>query len=130
MVSYLFDSDRVIALLKGVPAAIELFSALGPASVSISVITYAEVSEGLDVTSGSRQATGWWDFLAFAEVLPVDRSVADTFASLRKALRSTGNLIPDLDLLIGATALEHDLMLVTGNLRHFERIPDLRVYRG
>jgi predicted nucleic acid-binding protein len=36
-------------------------------------------------------------------------------------------LIPDMDLLIAATALEHDLTLVTRNLSHFSRIPELRL---
>jgi predicted nucleic acid-binding protein len=38
-------------------------------------------------------------------------------------------LIPDVDLLIAATALEEDLTLVTRNTRHFERIPDLKLYQ-
>ncbi len=38
-----------------------------------------------------------------------------------------GNLIPDLDLLIAATAFEHRLVLLTRNRRHFERTPDLQV---
>ena len=43
-------------------------------------------------------------------------------------LRRQGQLIPDLDLLIAATALAHDLTLVTRNRHHFERIPDLRLH--
>lgn len=38
-----------------------------------------------------------------------------------------GNLIPDLDLLIASTALEHALVLLTRNRRHFQRIPQLRL---
>lgn len=34
-------------------------------------------------------------------------------------------MLADADLQIAATALQHDLELVTGNLRHFERVPDL-----
>ncbi len=36
----------------------------------------------------------------------------------------------DADLLIAATALEHDLTLMTQNLRHFNRIPDLKLYQS
>ena len=100
--------------------------------MAISVITYAEVSEGVDSGRTShRQSTGWRDFLQFVDVIPVDVdvavAVADRFASIRAALRSRGTLIPDMDLLIAATAMEHDLTLVTGNVRHFGRIPDLRL---
>ena len=50
------------------------------------------------------------------------------FARMRSELRRQGNLIPDFDLLIAATALEHDLILMTRNTRHFARIAGLRLY--
>jgi len=49
------------------------------------------------------------------------------FAHIRGALRQQGHLIGDPDILIAATALHHDLILLTRNRRHFERIPDLRL---
>jgi predicted nucleic acid-binding protein len=39
-------------------------------------------------------------------------------------------LIPYLDLLIAATALAYDLTLLTRNRRHFQRIPDLKLYEA
>jgi predicted nucleic acid-binding protein len=53
----------------------------------------------------------------------------ERFAYLRAELRRRGQLFPDLDLLIAATALQHDLTLLTRNVRHFNRIPDLRLYQ-
>ena len=50
------------------------------------------------------------------------------FANHRARLRNTGLLIPDFDLAIAATALEHDLTLITHNRRHFGRIDGLRLY--
>jgi hypothetical protein len=44
-------------------------------------------------------------------------------------LRRRGQLIPDFDLLIGATALHHELTVLTINRRDFERIPGLRIYQ-
>jgi predicted nucleic acid-binding protein len=43
-------------------------------------------------------------------------------------LRSRGLLIPDLDLFIAATALEHDLILLSRNRRHFDRISGLNIH--
>lgn len=62
------------------------------------------------------------------DVLPVDLAVAHRFARIRGELRRTGMLIPDADLLIAATALHHDLTLVTRNRRHFARVPGIRLY--
>jgi predicted nucleic acid-binding protein len=48
-------------------------------------------------------------------------------AQLYADLRRQGKLIPDNDLLIAATALHHGLVLVTNNLHHFQRIPNLPI---
>lgn len=50
-------------------------------------------------------------------------------ARLRAAPRRQGQLIPDMDLLIAATALVENLILVTRNIRHFKRISALRLYQ-
>ena len=59
-------------------------------------------------------------------------TLAVTVALARRRVllqRRQGQLIPDLDLLIAATALHHDLTLLTRNIRHFNRIPELRLYQ-
>ena len=68
-------------------------------------------------------------FLAAFRVLPLTDPIMEGFAHTRADLRRQGMLIPDLDLLIAATALHHDLTLLTRNLRHFSRIPDLKLYQ-
>ena len=60
-------------------------------------------------------------------VLPYDIPTAKVFGSIRAQLEKAGTILPDADLQIAATALEHDLELVTGNLRHFKRIPGLKL---
>ncbi|MDP9367331.1 MAG: type II toxin-antitoxin system VapC family toxin [Chloroflexota bacterium] len=67
--------------------------------------------------------------LAGCTVLDVTEPVAETFAKVRFALLKQGNLIPDMDLLIAATALTFDLTLLTRNRRHFARVPGLRLYQ-
>jgi tRNA(fMet)-specific endonuclease VapC len=61
-------------------------------------------------------------------VLPVTEPIIEVFAEHRAQLRAQGTMIADLDLLIASTALYHDLDLVTRNLRHFRRVPGLRIY--
>ncbi len=62
-------------------------------------------------------------------VLGLTEDIMAVFARTRAQLRQQGNLIPDMDLLIAATALHHDLTLMTRNLRHFQRIPHLKLYQ-
>lgn len=71
---------------------------------------------------------GFRGFLRGVRVLAVNQRVARQFAHVRGTLRQQGQLLPAPDLLIGATALAYDLTLVTRNLRHFQRIPGLRLH--
>jgi tRNA(fMet)-specific endonuclease VapC len=60
-------------------------------------------------------------------VLGLTPEAVALFGDIKADLRKKGLLIEDMDLLIAATAREHDLTLVTNNASHFERIPDLRL---
>jgi len=54
----------------------------------------------------------------------------ERFAEIRAYLRRGGELISDFDILIGATAVFYDLTVLTYNMRHFKRIPDLKLYQA
>jgi predicted nucleic acid-binding protein len=60
-------------------------------------------------------------------VLPFDVATAGVFGEIRAELEAKGLVLPDADLQIGATAVHHGLELVTGNVRHFQRIPNLKL---
>lgn len=54
----------------------------------------------------------------------------ERFAVLRGSLsRKLRQQIGDMDMLIAATAIEHDMMLLTRNLKDFRHIPDLKLYQ-
>lgn len=59
----------------------------------------------------------------------VNEPIIERFAEIRSFLRRRGQMISDFDILLAATALDRDFTVLTFNLRHFERIPDLRLYR-
>jgi len=60
-------------------------------------------------------------------ILPFDEPAARSYAEIRVELEAAGQRLDDSDLRIAAICLAHDLTLVTGNVRHFERVPGLRV---
>jgi len=53
--------------------------------------------------------------------------VARQFSGTKALLRAQGNLIEDFDLLLAATAIVYDLILVTNNTAHFDRVPRLKL---
>ena len=67
------------------------------------------------------------DVLSDLFLLHVDQALAQRFGQVRAALLDHGHPTPGMDLLIACTALEHDLTLVTANVRDFAHIPNLRL---
>ena len=67
------------------------------------------------------------NFLADIEIIHLDEDICQIFARQRGRLRAVGNLISDMDILIGATALRHNLTLLSNNRRHFERLEGLNI---
>jgi predicted nucleic acid-binding protein len=91
------------------------------------------VYEGLFSDNGgtfSAAEEGFRRFLETVNVYSVTISTMHRFARIRHDLRRVGRRLEDTDLLIAATALEHDLTLVTRNVNHFVRVPGLRLYQA
>lgn len=111
----LVDTDILIDHIRGV----RRFEP-GPADVSVSVVTRAELHAG-------RAAEGSVvdQLLATLQEIDVDRAIAERAGRLR---RTAG--IPMPDALIAATALERGLTLLTRNARHFGRVSGLETRSG
>jgi predicted nucleic acid-binding protein len=125
---YLLDTDFVIDHLTGQQDAQDTLAQLLPDGVAISIITFSEIYEGIYGSRDPRAATrGFTAFVRGVPVLPISRSVAKRNGRLRLELRRQGRPITHraLDLLIAATALEHDLILVTRNRKDYEDVADL-----
>jgi predicted nucleic acid-binding protein len=105
-VNYLVDSDWVADYLKGRPQAVQLLTSLAHEEISISIVTYGEIYEGIyygqDPEASER---GFIQFLRFVPVLSLTRRIMKRFARLRGELRTKGQLIDDPDILIAATAV-------------------------
>jgi len=62
-------------------------------------------------------------------VLPYDIAVAQVFGRVQAALGARGRALADADAMIAATAIHHGLALVSGNLRHYQRVDGLTIER-
>ncbi len=67
------------------------------------------------------------DFLELVSVLGIDEETYKLFGKERGRMRAEGKRIGDFDLIIGVTARQHNLTLLTNNRRHFENIEGLRI---
>ena len=129
---YLLDTDWVVDVLHGQESATQTLLELAPSGLALSIITYGELYEGAYYSRDPEPAlAGLQTFLDGKEILPVTVAVMERFAIVRGKLpRNLKEQIGDMDLLIGATALEHDLTLLTRNLKDFQHIPDLKLHQA
>jgi len=125
--SHLVDTDLVIDGLTGASDALAHLTARVSEPLAISVISLGELFEGVDDADPAAGLEAIRLFISGYRRLGLTEDVMLIFARLRRQLRRQGNVIPDLDLLIAATALHYDLVLLTRNQRHFGRVPGLRL---
>ncbi|MDA0327425.1 MAG: type II toxin-antitoxin system VapC family toxin [Gemmatimonadetes bacterium] len=132
-VAYLFDTDAISELLRPrpLPLYLDWLKTIPREDQFSSAVTVGELFKGAYRSSAQERHLKNVEerILPAVTTLPYDVGVARVFGKIRARLEQGGNILPDADLQIAATALYHDLELVTGNLRHFERIPDLRLNR-
>jgi tRNA(fMet)-specific endonuclease VapC len=87
-------------------------------------MTRAELVYGLKrLPPGHRLHAGVRQFLKIVRALSWDAEAADFYAEIRRQLTSTGQLIGEMDMMIAAHSLATAAVLVTNNIRHYERIP-------
>lgn len=127
---YLLDSDWIIQALVNRQPAARVLQPLEGSRIYVSYISVGEIYEGaFDNVNPHAQLIAFRQFLSSYRLLTLTDPLMERFAELRAYLRRRGQLIPDFGLLIAATALHHNLTLLTFNRRDFERIPDLRLYQ-
>ncbi|MHB8647838.1 MAG: type II toxin-antitoxin system VapC family toxin [Thermomicrobiales bacterium] len=127
--SYLLDADWIIQAAAGQPIAAQMLRRLSPHRVSVCWFTVAEVYEGaFNSVNPSARIALFRHFLSPFRFLSMNDGIAEQFAEIRAFLRRRGELISEFDVMIGATALHYDLTVLTFNLRHFQRIPDLKLF--
>ena len=123
---YLLDTDICIAMVKGHANVRQHIRQHDHQDLKISEITIAEMLFGA-VQSGKEKH--------FEDVRSVQRLFEDykissclhKYAEIRFEMEKRGTPVDSFDLLIAATALENDLILVTNNVKHFSRIPGLKI---
>jgi predicted nucleic acid-binding protein len=127
--SYLIDTNVLSELRRKSPDAqvVEWFSKRPPVTLYLSVLTLGEIRKGVEgvVDTNRRQALLDWletDLPLFftGRILDVDALVADRWGRL---VATAGSPLPAIDSLLAATALAHDLVLVTRNTKDFAGLP-------
>jgi len=128
MVEYMLDTNICIYVIQNRPAELrERFDQLAD-ELCISTITLGELLFGAQKSARRRQnLEAIEQFAARLEVLPFSAKAAAHFGQIRAELARSGTPCGAYDMLIGAHARSEGMVLVTNNVREFERMPGLQL---
>ncbi|MCL5960391.1 MAG: type II toxin-antitoxin system VapC family toxin [Chloroflexi bacterium] len=126
--SYLVDTDWLIDHLNNRSEVTRKLKELRPAGVAISIISVAELYEGVYYSKNPGRSQAMLDsLLKEFTALAMDEEICKIFGQQRGRLRKEKKIVSDFDLLIASTCLRWNLTLLTNNRRHFEAVAGLRL---
>lgn len=125
---FLLDTNTCVAALRGMPKAVIRLSSVSPDDCALSTVTLYELMTGaVRCRNPRREADKIRAFSAPLHVVAFDEAAAKAAASIRWDLEKNGTPIGPYDLLLAGQAVSLDLILISHNLREFQRIPQLHV---
>ena len=129
--SYVLDTNVIAALMRGEERVIERLERVTRPMVSVPEPAWAEIAYGLARMPRSKRRERLADrFALLRDQLATviwSPAVTEAFGSLKASLEAKGQRLEDFDLAIAAHALAAEATLVTANVRHLTRIPDLAI---
>ena len=125
---YLLDTNMVICMQRGLPGVLQKLVTVGRHGVALPSLVVAELAYGVEKSAHqARNRERLEQLLLEFNVLPWAHSAMWHYANHFHALRTKGQPIGHMDLLIASQALAEDATLVTNNTREFERIEGLKL---
>ena len=125
----MLDTDILSEFFRGNPKVIEKVAdhLKEYGFVSLSIITYYEILNGLLYKDAKKQLKKFEDFAQLNKVVPLTLPMAKTAAIIQADLRKKGTEIGHTDTLIAGIAITSELQLITNNTNHFKRIKGLKI---
>ena len=130
MIQYLLDTNILSYFIKGISLALtqRMDTTSQAKTICTSVICRAELRYGQDLMAANDRRHAQIDLLMLELIaLPWTVKAADRYGEIKALLKRQGIPIGEMDTQIAAHALAENLILVTHNTRHFERVPGLKM---
>lgn len=124
MARYLLDTNICISLFKNKFGIRSKIAQVGIENCFVSEITIAELFYGAYKGGRQRHFDDVQNILQMFGVMPIYPCL-ELYGEIRFKLERKGRRLDDLDMLIGATAVYNNMVMVSSNIKHFERIPSI-----
>ena len=127
--TYMLDTNICIYAIKNKPEQVlEKLKENLSNGICISAITLAELQHGVEKSiNPEKNSMALLQFLSILDILPFDDLAAVEYGKICAYLQKRGTPIGTMDMLIAAHAKIENLIIVTNNVREFERVPDLKI---
>ena len=128
MTKYLLDTNICIYFLRGKEGVDVKINEIGAENCFISEMTVAELLYGVEYSSKNEKENRKLveGFINDAQVLSISNAIP-VYAKEKAALRKNGTLIDDIDIFIGATAIANNMILITDNEKHLNRLSNIKM---
>lgn len=124
---FLLDTNICISLLKNKYGIREAIIKANPKNCFVSEITIAELYFGASKSERKTERLKDVDFIVERfKILPIFPTL-QLFGDIRATLEQQGTRIDDFDILIGATAIVNNLGMVSDNVKHLGRLPNIEI---
>jgi tRNA(fMet)-specific endonuclease VapC len=123
---YLLDTNIISYYLKGIENLKEKITT-NIDSLCISIISYYEIISGLQSIDANKRINEFEKFCKLIEIINLDKASILASCKIYASLKKSGKLIDDIDILIAGIALSNNLVMITDNTEHFDRIEGLKV---
>jgi predicted nucleic acid-binding protein len=128
---FIFDTDIYTNVVRKIPSEklLDRLKKIPRRDQFTTTITIAEVYYGVMKASNRTRLLELFEavLLPRATILPFSFLAAKKYGEIRSFLEKQGTPLAHADLQIAAIALSMNMILVTGNLKHFQRVPQLAV---
>lgn len=128
MSAFFLDTSIIIDYLRGKREILELVEKI-ESELSSSYLCLAELFEGIYRSKNPKKLEK--DIMTFFKGLDfiygTDEKIARRFGKIRATLKTQGNVVEDIDIFLAATCIENNLVMLTNNKNHFQRVKDLRI---
>lgn len=126
MLKYLLDTNIVIYVLKRRPVVVLAVFNTNASRMAISSITLSELMYGAEKSPNvNRNLEAIEEFVSHLDVLPYDAKASQHCGQIKATLERKGEIIGENDIHIAAHAISQGLILVSNNLKEFNRVPNL-----